>query len=215
MKRAILCGVGVLLFVLVLITSRAQAYPVTIYIEAEVYSVGDSGNYLEGKINVGDIITGCYTYESTTVDTNPLPDGADYWHYSAPYGIFLSAGGFSFSNDFSNVNFLVEILNDNQGLDAYVLHSYKNLNLLNGAIVEHISRQLSDSTGTALSSDALPLNAPVLSDWKFNHLRIIGEKSNFFGIDANVTSAIPEPSSILIISLGSLFLLRKKIKNLY
>jgi hypothetical protein len=60
------------------------AYPVTIYIEAVVDSVGDSGNYLEGKISPGDIITGYYTYESTTPDSNPSVSLGRYEHHTPP-----------------------------------------------------------------------------------------------------------------------------------
>ena len=210
MKRAILTAI-ILLAGSSLSVEKTQAYPVTIYIKAEVDSVEDTYNYLEGKINVGDIITGYYTYESTTVDTNPLPDGADYWHYSPPAGIYLTAGGWNFQTDTSDVEFHVALRNDVQSevKDIYAIASYNNSELANGSPVDKISWQLNDYSGTALSSDALPLTAPVLSDWQFNLLRIIGEKSNFFGIDAYVTSAIPEPSSILLIALGTLFLCRK------
>jgi len=51
MKRQILSGLGIVFSALGLIAAGAEARPVTIFIEAEVDSVGDSGNYLEGKIN--------------------------------------------------------------------------------------------------------------------------------------------------------------------
>jgi len=184
----------------------AYGYLITIEIEAVVDTVDDEGNYLEGKVNPGDIITGTYTYESTTLDTNPSAYVGDYWHYAPPCGIFLSVGGFDFQTDPTNVDFLVEIVNNNAGLDAYVTHSYNNLSISNGTLVDHISWQLQDSTCAVFSSDALPSTAPVLSDWQFNHLRIQGEKSNLFNINAHVTSAIPEPATIVLLGLGGLLL---------
>ncbi len=199
----------ILLAVLCLSFEKAEAYPVTIYIEAEVDTVDDTGNYLEGKISPGDIITGYYTYESTTADTNPSVNVGDYEHYISPYGIFLSVGGFNFQTDLTSVNFLVELVNNNAGLDAYLLLSYNNLALSNGTLLDIISWQLDDSTEIALSSDALPTNAPILADWQFNHLRIEGEKSNLFNINAHVTSAVPEPATIVLFCIGALFLKKR------
>ncbi len=189
---------------------RADAYPVTIYIEAEVDSVGDSGNYLEGKINVGDIITGWYIYESTTADSSPAdPVQGNYWHYSTPAGIYLSVGGFDFQTDPSSVEFQVFIRNNNlSGDDIYGVDSRNNLSLSNGTLVEQMWWQLNDNTGTALLSDALPLTAPFLSDWQTNHLSINGEKGTF-GIGAHVTSAIPEPATILLLGIGAFFIKKR------
>jgi len=196
MKRQILSGAGIVLFAIGLITAGAEARPVTIYIEAEVDYVDDIGNYLEGKINPGDTITGYYTYESTTADTNPSAQVGDYWQYSA----------LTFATNSSNVNFLVEVVNDYPTGDDYGYISYNNEPLSNGHLVDHISWQLDDYTGLVFSSDALPLTAPVLSDWQFNRLNIEGDKSNLFRISADVTTAVPEPSSILLIALGTFFL---------
>jgi hypothetical protein len=213
MKRGILRGAGIVLLALWFFTSRADAYLVTIYIEAEVDSVGDSGNYLEGKINVGDTITGYYTYESTTVDIEPSIYIGRYEHYSSPYGINLTAGGFVFKTDPDNVNFIVSVVNagGTYTSDDFVAVSNNNVNLPQGTVVEKISWNLSDSTGTALSSDALPTTPPVLSDWQFNVLNISGgEKGYSFGIWGHVTSAVPEPTTILLLGLGIIFLRKNK-----
>jgi len=206
---AVVCGLG-------FCASPAQAYLITIQIEAVVDSVEDDYGYLEGKINPGDIITGFYIYESTTPDTNPSSSVGDYWHHAPSYGISLTAGNFVFKTDPANVEFIVEILNDHPWFDpdvnkdGYLLGSYNNLALSNGALVDHISWQLDDPTGNALLTDALLTIAPVLGDWQFNHLRIQGEKSNLFNINAHVTSAIPEPATFFIFMLGGLAIRRRK-----
>ncbi|MFZ0034907.1 MAG: PEP-CTERM sorting domain-containing protein [Sedimentisphaerales bacterium] len=188
----------------------AKGYPVTIYIEAVVDTVEDSGNYLEGQINAGDIITGYYTYESTTPDSSPLdPVVGHYYHYSPPSGTSLTVSNFEFKTDPANVDFLVGIVNNNtSGQDIYWIDSYNNLDLSNGTSVDSITWQLNDPTGTVFSSDALPTTAPVLEDWQSNHLRVHGERGGYF-INAHVTSAIPEPATILLFSLGGLFLRKR------
>ena len=190
--------------------TTAKAEIVEIAITATVNYVSDSGNYLEGKITNGSIITGSYKYESTTADSSPSdPTQGNYWHYVSPYGVLLTVGGFDFRTDFDNVNFLVSIGNNASGQDNYLLRSYDNSSLSNGTPVYHISWQLDDYTATAFSSDVLPITAPILSQWQSNELRLEGDKT--FLIRAEVTDAvvIPEPTTILLLGLGIVFLKRR------
>jgi hypothetical protein len=190
---------------------NVQAELIIINITATVDIVNDFGNYLEGKIHVGDTITGWYTYESTTVDSDLSdPTQGNYWHYASPAGISLTVGGFNFRTNPDNVNFLVSIGNNASEQDNYLVRSYNNLSLSNGTLVEGIDWQLDDHTQTAFSSDALPVTAPIpLSQWQYNDLILDGEHSGY-GIDATVISAevIPEPATLLLLGAG-IMLLRK------
>jgi photosystem II stability/assembly factor-like uncharacterized protein len=140
---------------------------ITIRITAQVATVDDRDNILNGAINVNDMITGTYTYNSFAADSNPLPTVGDYWHTTSPYGIIVYGGGFVFQTDPNNVDFLVEIVNDHNTppTDNYLLRSYNNLPLSNGATVDHIAWQLDDDTATALTSAILPTTPPNLPDW--------------------------------------------------
>jgi predicted outer membrane repeat protein len=171
--------------------------PVCIALTAEVGYVNDPGNYLGGAINVGNVITGTYIYDSITSDTNSSPTVGDYEHNTTPYGITLNAGGFVFRTDPNNVNFLVEIVNDhgNPAMDNYVIHSYNNIFDRSASLVadNHIAWQLDDPTHLALSSETLQAVPPVLTDWQ----SVVGltiESQNRFGsesyfIRAHVSSA--------------------------
>jgi len=206
--KAIISIIGFL--VLAVAALPAQAILITIHIEAVVDTVDDSGNYLEGQINPGDIITGYYTYESTTLDSNPSQSVGDYEYYSPPCGIFLSVGGFDFQTDLTNVDFFIEVVNNYPSGDAYVVGSSNNLPLSNGVSVDPIDWQLGDNTGTALSSDALPIIAPVLDNWQSrNHLRLQGERGGYI-IDAHVTSAVPESAAIVLLGLGGIMFRKRR-----
>jgi hypothetical protein len=152
----------------------AHAESVCIAITAPVALVLDVGGFLTGAINVGDVITGTYVYESTTPDTNSLPTVGDYRHTTAPFGITLDAGGFVFRTDPNNVDFVVEIANDH-GIpprDNYLLGSSRNIFDISvppapiGPTFNQIGWQLDDPTHAALSSEALPTVPPVLRDWQ-------------------------------------------------
>jgi len=198
---AILCG-------LISTPAPTEATLITIEIEAVVDSVWDEGNYLEGKIKVGDIIRGFYVYESTTPDSSPPdPVQGNYWHYAPPAGIALTVGGFNFMTDPFNIAFHVAIRNNSSGDDSYWLASHNNLALSNGAPLDYMYWQLNDYTAGALSSDALPTIAPILGLWQGNVLGI--EADRRYGIKAHVTSAIPEPACIILLSIGGLFLRKR------
>lgn len=208
MKRTIvLIAVAVLFWVL-----PVKAQLITIKIEGVVDYVGDPYDYLEGKVSPGDAFTGTYTYDLLTVDSEPLAYAGVYEHDNPPSGISLNVGGFNFRTDPDNVDFVVAILNDYPplGKDQVWMTSYNNLPLGNGVTVESISWELDDPTGNALSSHELPAGPPVLDDWLLAPLLIHGpSRGASFGISAHVISAIPEPATIVLLSMGGLFLRKR------
>jgi hypothetical protein len=121
-----------------------------------------------GDIAPGDVITGSYTYNSKTTDTNDFVLVGDYQYDKKKYGMQLDMGSFSTQT----VDFGIEIVNDYNDMDNYLVGSYNIVST--GPRVEHISWQLDDPTQTAVSSDALPTTAPVLSSWERNRLVVAG-----------------------------------------
>jgi hypothetical protein len=206
--------------------NSVEAAPISIDITAKISLIDDLNGFLDGAIDVGDIINGTYIYESITEDTNTSSEVGDYRHATAPFGITLEANGILFRTDPDNVDFLVEICNDHHNShDAYLLRSYNNLFDITVPLGDpsfpwsrdnHISWQLDDFIShTALASTAgtaLPTMPPVLSDWPHNFLtissqQIFGESQHFF-ISADVTSvvlsstSVPEPATMLLLGGG-------------
>ncbi len=205
-KYAIISVLAVIFF-----AGFAHAEIVQINIEAEVTSVDDSGNYLEGNINVGDTITGYYTYDTDTPDSNPDETAGEYWHYSSPFGVYLACNDLEFQTDPKDTEFLLHINDDSpiKDYEGYTFRSYSNSLLSNGSQVDHISLGLKDYDCSSFVNDELITYAPDLSEWEFNDLSITGDR--MYNIGAEVTSAtkVPEPSTILLFGLSSLFLKRK------
>ena len=199
-------GVSILLAVL-LVCATANAYLIQIGVEGIV--TGGAGL----NIHVGDAITGYYTYESTTLDSDPEPTGGLYLNYGLPYGISLSIGGFTFQTNPNNVD--IGIINE-PGWDGYSVSSEYLLPLSNGTTVNVVYWHLNNDTGTALDSDLLPLTLPVLSKWNDNSLYInCGPRESDSVVIGEITDVylIPEPATILLILVGAV-LIRKKTAGL-
>jgi len=193
-----------LLFTLMGLPQVGQSSQISIAITGTVRLVDDQNNILSGAVRPGDTITGVYTYDSDTPDSNSLAEVGDYWHATAAYGISLTVDGMSFRTDSNNVSFLVEIVNDYApGIpptDNYLLRSYNNefeVSAPGGPFGDSpmnlISWQLDDPTAAALSSPALPTVPPVLSDWQSNFgldISSMGGMGEMFLIRSDVTSAV-------------------------
>ncbi len=200
----------VILLILMFVTGFASAEIVKIAIEANVTGITDEGNYLESNINVGDTITGYYIYDTSTQDSEPSESLGRYWHYSYPCGVYLACNDLEFQTDPEDTEFLLQLA-DNSSLydfEGYLFNSYNNLTA-NDTPVDTIRWYLEDKNLNNLHTDNLFTYAPDLLEWDFNQLDIRSDRN--FNIHAEVTFAevIPEPSSILLLGLGSMLIKRK------
>ncbi len=149
-------------------TSAAFADDISISFAAVVDMIYDPHMYIPSHlIQVGDTLRGHYTYDSNTIDSDPSPYVGEYYHTTSPYGIMVRSNGLVFETDPDSVDFVIVIEDSSTsgGLhDEYRIYSWSNLQEF-GLPVHLILVNLRDNTATALSSDALPTSAPVLSDW--------------------------------------------------
>jgi hypothetical protein len=203
---------------LLTMTVVCQAEIITIGIKARVNWVDDRAGYLEGAIAQNDILTGYYVFDSLTPDSNPSGSVGIYEYDISPFGMWVSsASGLTFGTNPAEVQFSIRIANGSN--DAYIVSPVEAggslLPLPNGTVVNEMFWQLNDYTGTALSSDALPLTPPVLEHWNdINHLYISGgPRDTKFMIGARVieTWIIPEPAAVLLLACGIL-LTRRSVR---
>jgi len=131
--------IGTMILLLGFLAGNLKAGLVTIDITAEIIEVYKSEERYGGLIKVGDIMTGSYTYDSDTPDSNPSDPEVGLYEYTAPsYGVNLNAGGFVFQTDPAHVDYHLTISNEQLYFcteDAYLFRSYNNLPLSNGSFL--------------------------------------------------------------------------------
>jgi hypothetical protein len=132
--------------------------------------VDDRTFQLPASITNGAPFEGFYVFDTSIPDDNSDATVGDYWHRNGPVGIVVKVGGLVFRTHPDHVELLIEVV-DRQDQDNYLVRSYNNV-CSSGLAVSHISWQLDDPTGTALSNDTLPTTPPTLTAFQ-----------SFFGLD--------------------------------
>jgi hypothetical protein len=180
------------------LSSTAAAENICVDLKAAVTYVDDRESVLQGRVGIGDSVSAQYIYDTSVVDNNSLAAVADYWHYASPNGVTLNVGGLTFRTNPNYVNFLIEILDNHTGLDAYLFRSYNNE--VTGITLPpaddeslHISWQLVDGGQTAVTSVELPTTPPDISKFGSYGLSVdydaYGDHFSRFRIRSEVTSA--------------------------
>jgi hypothetical protein len=147
----------------------------------------------------GAPFAGCYTVNLATPDSNEFDWVADYWHSGAPYGMTVQIGSRQFRTNTEtppSPQFLVELVDNQYGLDNFLLRSYHNLPT-EGFLIEHMAWQLDDPTQQQLSSTELTGIPPIPSQWQqTGGLHIIGQGFSWFiggQIDTVQVGSCPPP----------------------
>ncbi len=189
---------------------------------AEVTHTSDSENFLQGRINPGDTITGTYTYDTSMSDLYPdLIEVGRYEYDTPPSGISVQAGGFESRSDPDNTDFSIKIVNDSTpagggSWDEFTLVSENNTPFDGGLAIYKLSLDFYDDSARAISSDTLPSDALIVDGWPIAEVSIDGQYPGLskgrgqFGIRGDLTSAvlIPEPATVLLLGVGCMVLLR-------
>lgn len=183
---------------LALVSTSVNAEMVTIKVSASVTYVDDIGNALNNQMNVGDVITGTYTFDTLTVDLEPAPEMGKYEFATGVGGMSFVVNTLTMA---SNQNaptgaYSIDILNY-LGFDAYHVMSYDNLPLATGASLQEMSINFYDPTGTAHNSDVLTNTAPDLARYENGDIHGYGRSAdglNFFNFQAKVNTVTVEGS---------------------
>ena len=177
-----------------LLIADIHAEPVTFEISATVYNISDPGNAFQNSVNLGDKITGTYTIDVATPDSDPDPQ---YGHYifnnsstTPQFGFDFLLNNNSLKSDPTVTTHMFEALIANSVSDHFGIISWENMPLSNGSSVDNIAIDMYDSTGQALTSDALTALAPNVSAFEWHDIHVGGNafSGTYYNLDAKIDS---------------------------
>lgn len=174
LASSILCctllGIGV---------GSALASPITVSVTAHVTQLSDSAGALGGQIPVGQVVTGTYTYETSTPNLRSTTEGwGQYQPSIPPASVSLTAGSLVFQSGRASqitvdvgINGLNPLAPAGVGMQIEVIGAQT---LASGAFINVLDIDFSDPTGQFPSSIALPTGAPSLQSLANSEIRITG-----------------------------------------
>jgi hypothetical protein len=176
MKKAVLIVSSLLLAALA--SGSASAAQVRVRLTARVNYVSDSQGQLNGKIVVGQRLNGTYVYNTNTPDQMPASGWGEYWPYANEARVRFAAGSLVFESAQPTQGIMIQVHPHAGGSGQFMIDSYENKDLANGANVESISLRFS-GVGTVTQSEALPAVAPDLPGYYTKEVMISGAGSSF------------------------------------
>lgn len=196
-KKTLLVLVGAL--ALGCAANQSSASLVTWQFAGEITIVHDLNNLLDGAITAGTPFSGSYTFESTTPDVHP--QSAVYGRYeNAITSVSGVIGDLTFGGPIKSDNVITVLL-----LSFHNYGAATRVDFFGESMV--FSLGLRDSTGRMLLDDSLPLSAPSLEGLDptvMTGFRILNEDDDDLAFYGDLTFLVPEPTTFLLIALGSL-----------
>ena len=191
----------------------AHATSVTVQMTGTWSSVVDNASVLNGSITVGGSFVATLVYDNSVLDTDPSSGFGSYFTSAANSDLKVVSGSYTFTPA-SDVGIGVE--NNNEFGEDWIFLSADHYGL-SGPLpagvgigsTAYSNPTLTDSTGTALSSDSLLGVNWSLADYDtsdfYLFLQITGRGANKF-IEfrgtLNGIAVLPEPSVLLLLGAG-------------
>jgi len=148
---------------------------------------------LSTGIQVGDAITGDFTFDSAAPDLVPASSTGSYLSTGPAFGMTATVGAMTFS--------------ESGQLDIGILNSFVDQYAVTASsAMLTIELFLQNNSGTSFNSDALPLSPPLLSafgqrDFHFDETDAFGSETQVDGRITALSAAqpVPEPSSFVLL----------------
>jgi len=114
------------------------------------------------QVEVGDLITGTYTFDADTPDLDGSPDFGIYFHDQ----VRINVDGTIFESPFPFSDVIV--VADDVGFDFYLVEQFNLQNSDNEDLNAFFFFELDDFDETVFDDDSLPLTPPDLSEFENN-----------------------------------------------
>lgn len=196
------CPILVAAVLMASMAPKTSAEFITIVFEAEVTSVDDLSDFLDGAVSIGDTISGVYTFEAGTPDSEPDDPVVGQYDEAVTDLTGLVAGV-----GFVSLGPLDVTIADQDGPaisqdDAY----YVTGDIVMLAKTLEFALQIRYDTFDVFSSDALPSEAPPLEPSVFALVKIFSEQEFGLAVVGELRSLrlIPEPATLGLLTLGAL-----------
>lgn len=150
---------------------QSHAQSVTFDFTARVISVEDAHNVLGGTVALNDSVGGSYTFDASTVDTDPRTEVGSYAYNALPNGINFNIGGLAFETNPVDPRFTV-VVNDFASYEFYAVSASNLLHPFGTQVtVDQAAFELYDFVlpFNSFSSDAIPLDPPNVENFAFRH----------------------------------------------
>ena len=141
-----------------------------------------------GLSSFGAAISGTYSFDSAAVDAIADPVSGSYTSTGAGLGFAVTVDGIPFSVS-GNLN--VGVVNALP--DQYLITA------IQGPLT--LELVLEDASGTALSTDALPVTPPAIAQFAFRQFRLFAPSAEFAGT-VDTLGVVPEPETVLLLIVG-------------
>ncbi|BCA53551.1 hypothetical protein W02_06910 [Nitrospira sp. KM1] len=168
-------------------------------------AVGEVSPSVFPALNTGQTLSGSFTFQSTTPDSNP---GANIGLYNgAIQGLTVNLG--SFTGTLGSGSNAIRIQNL-PSMDSFALTAPLSGNSVQGFAPLQFHIELDNNNGTAFTSAALPTTPPSLSSFASNQFRLVFEDaSGNVRARGSLTSltAVPLPAAVMLFSAGLIALI--------
>jgi large repetitive protein len=207
------------------VAGPAAATSVTVQITGTWSSVTDNASVLGGTVIAGTSYVATLVYDDTTPDTDPDPNAGGYDVPAATSDLSISTSTFTFTPGAASLLGIAIDNNNAFGEDALFLFTdgYTATGLPAGITLggtRYANPTLTDTSGTAYSSDALSALPWVIGDYDITSFyffsQIVGAGSNkFIELQGTITglSVLPEPSTLALTALALLALGLQRIRG--
>jgi hypothetical protein len=196
-------SVGLCLLLCSLLVSGVLVAPASAALLQFAYTgaVSDVHSSLFPTFNTGQTLTGFYTFNSLTPDSNASSNIGRY--NGTIQALTVNLGSYTATLGNSGSNF-IEIRNQPSS-DGYEIRAPLTGATVNGFSPLRFRIELIDPSATAFTNDQLPTTPPSLSSFATNRFRIVFEDGNGTArVRGSLTSltAIPLPAAILLFGAG-------------